>query len=92
MTCHLSTDEESFTKFCQAIQQFMEQSSLGEYSFRLIIIEGFASHNNVVSVPGPVQAVLWNTLHFYQQFANTVEQAIERLSLPIVKEFKVLAV
>lgn len=68
----------------------MESSSLGEYSYRLVIIEGFASSNNVVDVPGPVRAVLWNTYHFYQQFMNKVEQAIERLSLPIVKEFKVL--
>ena len=68
----------------------MEWSSLGEYSCRLIIIEGFASSNNVVDMPAPVKAVLWNTHRFYQQFMATVEHAIERLSLPIVKDFKVL--
>lgn len=68
----------------------MEYSSLGEYTFRLSIIEGFASSTNVIDVTGPVRAVLWNSHHFYKQFAATVEQAIERLSLPIVKEFKVL--
>lgn len=86
----IPSDEESFTKFCQAIQQFMEWSSLGEYSCRLTIIEAFTSSNNVVNVPAQVQAVLWNSRHFYQQFISTVEQAIERLSLPVVKEFKVL--
>ena len=68
----------------------MEWASLGEYSCRLIMIKGFASSNSVVDVPSQLQAVLWNTLHFYQQFMTKVEQAIERLSLPIVKEFKVL--
>ena len=67
----------------------MEWASLGEYSYRLIMIEGFASSNSVIDVPGQLQALLWNTRHFYQQFVTTVEQAIERLSLPIVKEFKV---
>lgn len=68
----------------------MEWSSLGEYGYRLTIIKGFASSNNVLDILSPVQAVLWNTHHFYKQFMTTVEQAIERLSLPIVKEFKVL--
>ena len=79
----------SFTNFCQAIQQFMECSSLGEYSCRLIMIEGFASSESVIDIPSQLQAMLWNTHHFYQQFMPTVDQAIERLSLPIVKEFKV---
>ena len=82
--------EESFTKFSQTIQQFMEWSSLGEYNYRLVIIEGFASGNNVVNITAQVQAVLWNTHHLYRQFVTTVEQAVERLSLPVVKEFKVL--
>ena len=86
----LSTDETSFSKFCQTIQQFMEWSTLGEYNCRLVMIEGFASSSGVVDIPSQLQAVLWNTHHFYQQFVNTVEQAIEKLSLPIVKEFKVL--
>ena len=80
----------SFSKFCETIQQFMEWASLGEYSYRLIMIEGFASSNSVVGIPNQLRAILWNTHHFYQQFVTTVEQAIERLSLPIVKEFKVL--
>ena len=53
------------------------------------MIEGFASSNSVIDIPGQLRALLWNTRHFYQQFVTTVEQAIERLSLPIVKEFKV---
>ena len=68
----------------------MEWASLGEYSYRLIMIKGFASGSSVVDIPGQLQAVLWNTHCFYQQFMTNVEQAIERLSLPIVKEFKVL--
>ena len=68
----------------------MEWSSLGEYCYRLVIIEGYASGNNLVNTPPQVQAVLWNTHHFYRQFMTTIEQAIDRLSLPVVKEFKVL--
>ncbi|XP_065904261.1 midasin-like isoform X2 [Dysidea avara] len=82
------TDEESFSSTCQAIQKFMEWSSLGEYTYRLAILGGFASDDNTIDVPHTLQTVIWNTQQFYQQFITSVDQAIEKLSLPIVKEFK----
>ena len=68
----------------------MEWSSLGEYTYRLAILGGFASDDNTIDVPHTLQTVIWNTQQFYQQFITSVDQAIEKLSLPIVKEFKVL--
>ena len=67
----------------------MEWSSLGEYTYRLAMLEGFASGNNTIDVPHTLQTVVWNTQQFYQQFTTRVDQTVEKLSLPIVKEFKV---
>ncbi|KAK3926205.1 Midasin [Frankliniella fusca] len=74
-----------------SLEQFMEDSPLGEFLVRLNMILAF--HCHVVNLPASckkdeLQAVLWNLFGFYSQFKDTLASRIDELRSPIEKKLK----
>ena len=80
------------TEVNSVFNQFMESSTLGEFSSRLQMI--FAFHCYLASTVAspechPVVCTLWHTYNYYRQFLTSVTDYIVKMRVPIEKELKV---
>nr|KAG5703289.1 hypothetical protein BaRGS_025531 [Batillaria attramentaria] len=87
----LSEQEQETGELLKSLKQFMESSSMGEFSARLNILLAF--HCQLVNMEPSQQrdlllCVLWNIHQFYKQFQVYVDAEISRLRAPIEKELK----
>ncbi|CAB3367536.1 Hypothetical predicted protein [Cloeon dipterum] len=96
--CHLATlidptghqDSFSVQDVISAIQQFMEQSTMGDFAVRLRLLKAFycqASHGQGSQLQD-LQKVLWNAFTFYSQFLQPVLNRLKSLRAPIEKKLK----
>ncbi|CAG5129149.1 unnamed protein product, partial [Candidula unifasciata] len=74
-----------------SLKQFMESSTMGEYSFRLQMLLAF--HCQLLYMDNsPVQKqlvhMLWNVYQFYKQYEPSIEAEVKRLRSPIDKQLK----
>ncbi|XP_062522052.1 midasin-like [Corticium candelabrum] len=84
-SCNCNTEVNS------VFNQFMESSTLGEFSSRLQMI--FAFHCYLASTVAspechPVVCTLWHTYNYYRQFLTSVTDYIVKMRVPIEKELK----
>ncbi|KAL1131393.1 hypothetical protein AAG570_011010, partial [Ranatra chinensis] len=74
-----------------ALEGFMESSTLGEFSRRLEFLYTFHCHC-ISQKPSPQQQMLcnvfWNLYQYYNQFSGSVAKRIKDLSSEIEKELK----
>jgi len=78
----------------QLFQQFMETSSIGQYSIRLNLLVNLHRHLHLMESYGliilnqRIQCYLWNTICYYKQFESHVVSKLKDLKSPIEKKMK----
>uniref|UniRef100_A0A8C5QIK7 Midasin n=1 Tax=Leptobrachium leishanense TaxID=445787 RepID=A0A8C5QIK7_9ANUR len=82
---------EEIQSMTKTMQEFIEGSTLGEFSTRLQLLLVF--HCHVLLVPQsagkePLCNVLWNLYRYYKQFLPSVQSRIAELRKPLEKELK----
>ncbi|XP_070579649.1 LOW QUALITY PROTEIN: midasin-like [Ptychodera flava] len=82
---------EGLNKFVTNLHQFIEGSSVGEFSVRLQMLMTF--HCQVIHAAetpdqGKVMTILWNVHQYYKQFLPAVEKKLQELRKPFEKELK----
>lgn len=78
-------------KIIKALEEFIENSSLGEFESRLNLL--FIFHCHVLHLPNTPKtqvliSVLWNLYRYYQQFLENVNNKIKTLRTPVEKKLK----
>ncbi|XP_059478111.1 midasin [Neocloeon triangulifer] len=97
--CHLATlvgsveNETScaVNDLISAIQQFMEQATLGDFQVRLRLLKAFhcqAACAQKSELHKNLQNIFWNGFTFYSQFSKPVENRLHSLRAPIEKKLK----
>ncbi|XP_063299642.1 midasin [Pelobates fuscus] len=84
-------EEMALESIAKTLQEFIEGSTLGEFSTRLQLLLVF--HCHVLLMPqatgkGLLCSVLWNLYNYYKQFLPSVQARITQLRSPLEKELK----
>ncbi|KAK3603576.1 hypothetical protein CHS0354_028005 [Potamilus streckersoni] len=79
------------SELVKTLQQFVEQSSLGDFQVRLDML--LAYHCQLVTmettpIQGMLMSLFWNLYQFYSQFSSVVKDELTRLRKPLEKEMK----
>ncbi|KAG1714129.1 Midasin [Nymphon striatum] len=75
-----------------SLKKFMETSNVGQFNVRLRLL--YTLHCHIMHVPEEsphklnLLAVTWNLYNFYKYFSSQVQNKIQQLTAPILKEFK----
>ncbi|KAJ3255785.1 hypothetical protein HK103_006043 [Boothiomyces macroporosus] len=79
----------------QSLDEFLVTSSIGEFKARMKMIESFRNYmqstnsiHNGIAIIEFVQNALNNVHAFYQQFVPMIDQSIEQIRKPILKELR----
>ncbi|XP_053314521.1 midasin [Spea bombifrons] len=84
-------NNEALQSLTKTLQEFVEGSTLGEFSIRLQVLLVF--HCHVLLAPqaagkDSLCSVLWNLYNYYKQFLASVQTKITELRNPLEKELK----
>lgn len=79
-------DEEIEVKIISAINIFLSQATYGELSYRLTLLESFASHVNSIKSSSLIRDSLLNIITFYKQFLGQVEESISSTKKELEKK------
>ncbi|KAF4522964.1 hypothetical protein B566_EDAN009554 [Ephemera danica] len=96
--CHLvsllleePSQESDLDKLLPAVQQFMEQSTLGDFAARLQLLKAF--HCHTLHLPQSqhhdnLQRLLWNAYIYFSQFSHPISVHLRSKRAPIEKKLK----
>jgi len=94
ITVEISLDdyEEMYTGILNGVDQFIRNSSLGEFSSRLQMIYQFyiqiTKYHKSSNMTITISNILWNIHQYYSQFSDTINEFLKTSRKPIEKELK----
>jgi len=94
LTVEISLDdyEEIYSGILNGVDQFVRNSSLGEFTSRLQMIYQFylqvTNYHKTSNMTITVANILWNIHEYYRQFVDSIQEYLKTTRKPIEKELK----